>query len=1302
MKKVLSFVLSLALVLSVLPFGVVGVLAETVSNTVEISGTDVLKSYDFNNSSGIAYKRYIKQMEYLDGALKLSNQAGSGSVWFAKDASFTDATNHPNSGAALIPEAYDTLLRLDAESTVTVSFKYKFLTGSNRLEAELMFAPDVTATIDASAPTNWDGVKFSDKTFETVTLPEGETELSADTDWYNASYTFTVKTKSINLGIRPVAYNKGEVCNVLVDDVVIELWSPVELTYSVVDGNAVVTDCDGEASGNLTIPETLDGYTVTEISNDAFAGCTKLNKITLPDSVVRIADRAFCDTAFYKNEANWENGVLYSGNHLVKALTTVDGAVSLKEGTITVADSAFADCKSVTAVGVPSSLKNVGRNAFLNCVNISSVTASSLSSWCAIEFGANANPLMYAAEFTVGASAVSGDVAIPDSVTKIGNGAFNGFIGITSVTVPSSVTEIGDFAFSDCANLGAVSLGNGVETIGKAAFNNTALSEIIIPDSVKSIDAYAFHNCLSLTAVTVGSGLESVGAFAFYGCESVATVNITDLENWAKISFENYDSNPLWYAEGLYLDGQKLTGDIVLSEGLTEIGNGAFYGMSGITSVTIPSSVTEIGEFAFAGCTALTTVKGAENVTSIGRHAFFGCSALTSVAVPESVTAIGDGAFENCTSLKNFNIPAKLEDLGTGVFAGCVALETLTVSSGNAKYHGSSNCVIETATKALVAGCKNSVIPTDGSVTAIGHSAFLGQTGLKSVTIPSTVTSIGEAAFADCTNLTSITVPDSVVTIGDHAFNGCSALTTVNIGNGVTVIGDGAFKDCAKITTAKVGSNIEIIGENAFSGCSLLGSFSIPSKVRTIGNGAFNGCAALTSIAVPDSVVNFGCDVFNGCVKLATATIGNGVTSIGENTFNGCSVLKTATLGNSVKAIGDKAFYNCVVLTSVNIPEGVKTIGEMAFYNCKKLTSVDIPDGVTYAGVQSFKNCTALTTVTIGVGLTTISEKMFSGCSNLSAIDIPEGVVTIADTAFGDCKKMTKVTLPNTLKTIENGAFYNCKLIEELNLPDSLTVINQYAFFGCALIETVTIPEGVISIPTYTFGNCTSLTEVFIPYSVITIGKNAFDGCSGISVVYLGRTEAQWTDSGNNDSQKVSVSSGNDSLTNATMVFCADAPVVAGTPTKDTVVLTPVSGCEYSKDGINWQASSVFMGLSSNTQYNFYCRTAATATQKAGYMSRVTMVTTAAELDLDGDEVLTQSDAIYLLYHVLFGDLYQVTVDADLNADGKVTADDAIYALYHTLYGGEQYPLYPDNSFDVSGGDNNDKDQGFNEWVPIG
>ena len=236
-------------------------------------------------------------------------------------------------------------------------------------------------------------------------------------------------------------------------------------------------------------------------------------------------------------------------------------------------------------------------------------------------------------------------VTIPGSVTTIGNSAFRGCSRLASVTIPNSVTTIGGLAFYGCSGLASVTIGNGVTFIGNSAFYGCDnLASVTIPNSVTTIGHFAFSDCSGLASVTIGNSVTSIGSFAFYGCSGLESVNISDLSAWCRIDFTDSESNPLYHANNLYLDGEL------------------------IRDLTIPDDITEIKYYAFCGCSRLASVTIPDSVISIWDSAFEDCSGLASVTIPNSVTTIGDSAFENCWRIETLVIGRNVTSIGNCAF----------------------------------------------------------------------------------------------------------------------------------------------------------------------------------------------------------------------------------------------------------------------------------------------------------------------------------------------------------------------------------------------------------------------------------------------------------------------------------------------------------------------------------------------------------------------------------------------------------------------------------------------------------
>ena len=386
------------------------------------------------------------------------------------------------------------------------------------------------------------------------------------------------------------------------------------------------------------------------------------------------------------------------------------------------------------------------------------------------------------------------------SVTSIDNYAFCGCSGLTSITIPNSVTSIGNYAFRDCSgitnvifnatncnsmgsvefpvfynctNVTSLTIGNSVQSIPNFAFMGcTGLTNTIIPKSVTSIGSYAF-DWTGLTSITIPDSVTFIGSYAFRGCDSV----IFNAINCNSIGRVNAPVFNLIF--------------LTIGDSVQKIPNNAFYGCSGLTSVTIPNSVTSIGSNAFTGCKGLTSVTIPNSVTSIGDYAFRSCDSLSNVIYNAINSRMGDAdhpVFYNCNHLKSITIGDSVQEIPYYAFNDCGHISSV--------YFNAINCTVITRLEQ--------------------QSLFSVSSHLTSITIGNNVQKIPNAVFSWCSHLTDITIPNSVTTIASGAFFQCTGLTNITIPNSVYSIGTYAFSNCTNIKSITLGSGLRFIGGYAF------------------------------------------------------------------------------------------------------------------------------------------------------------------------------------------------------------------------------------------------------------------------------------------------------------------------------------------------------------------------------------------------------------------------------------------------------------------------------------------------------
>ncbi|MBR3612163.1 MAG: leucine-rich repeat domain-containing protein [Bacteroidaceae bacterium] len=457
-----------------------------------------------------------------------------------------------------------------------------------------------------------------------VTIPSSVTSIG------NAVFSNCSSLTSIKVEKGNTVYDSRDDCNAIIETATGTLLRGCSNT---IIPNSVTSLASGSFSGCLDLESVAIGDNVTEIGQNAFGDCKNLASVTIPSSVKSIGIQAFVNchslnAVCISDLSSWCNIDFadFSSNPLLKANSLYLNGNEITHLVIPsdvtrIKKYAFYGC-NVTKLTIPNNVTNIENFVFNSCVSLKELCIedgnNTLNLGCSVfapygnGFGLfNSCPLE---TLYIGRNLLYG------ADTNCGYSPFCGITTLGSVTMGKNVTSIGGYAFCGCEGL----------------------TSVIIPNGIESIGAYAFSGCSALESVTIPSSVTNVGAYAFNGCLGLTGVYISDLSAWCKIDFDKYGynifetgvTNPLYYANNLYINGELVT-NLVIPNDITEINPLAFDGCINLVSITIPAGVTSIGSFAFRGCTRLVKLYSKTIVPAIvASDSFYDVPTLTTLYVP--------------------------------------------------------------------------------------------------------------------------------------------------------------------------------------------------------------------------------------------------------------------------------------------------------------------------------------------------------------------------------------------------------------------------------------------------------------------------------------------------------------------------------------------------------------------------------------------------------------------------------------------------------------------------------------------
>lgn len=835
------------------------------------------------------------------------------------------------------------------------------------------------------------------------------------------------------------------------------------------------------------------GSQLKRITGCAFKGCTSLSNVDLSSALQckSLSNIAF-DKGYPTNEFKFPvikqiETILSGANVKTIVIPTgvteiCDGAfanckslinVKLPEELIRICNSAFVNCKSLAKIEIPKSVEQIDSNVFENCESLSDFKLN--REFKLKKFGecvfSGCNSLQSLNLYTEGECSLT---SLPDNM-------FGDACYLNEISLPSELTKIGnnvfkssnfkiDNAYHDDDEIAFVLRGT-VNEIGAFSFSyNTELTNVdLSATDLKIIPISAFENCISLVSVKLPEGLTEIGNNAFYNCRSLNTIATYD--EFINISQKTNLSNHI----GEEIDKDK---EINKDKKIIELEKSCKASISNYQNV-LPSSLTIIGDGAFENTGLKTINLMLTGIKELSKHVFANCKKLTNVYVNTTCTTINERAFLNS------NAKIMSDDYTFNYNNLCNSLKENKKFKQTEQFKKTAlDLSFNTINKAAFFGYKSETIDLQHwtQLQTINESAFC-QSNIQTVYIPykfTSLQSIGKNAFNNALNvggLSSFSYHN-----GGKTNNGVEIeYQTIIIPENLTEIGEGAFNNCKEVHliydgTSKIHCLTSIGNKAFFNNFELIYVDLQYSNLEKIPESCFEGCALLTKILLPTTIKQ-----------------------IETNAFKSCKLLRHIDVSNCTY-FGNSAFEDCEQLV-IDIKKDAKItyIGYGAFKKTR-LYNLDLTNSsITNIQSKTFHGCSDLTNVVLPQGIKSINEEAFCVCG-IKNIQIPDGVTSLGNNVFSSCTDLTNVELPKSLTQIGCNAFKYTK-IKELDLSN-LTSLNDSICQSCEQLTKIVLNKELNSIGDNAFDYCVSLTNINLPNKLKSIGNNAFSN-SGLSNIVL-------------------------------------------------------------------------------------------------------------------------------------------------------------------------------------------------------